>query len=47
MPEAKQAAFKKRLQKIVRTSDWGRLGRWDFAICRDPQNLPHLLAQMS
>jgi type III restriction enzyme len=23
---------------------WGKLGRWDFAVCRDPQELPMQIA---
>lgn len=30
---------------VAAVNHWGRLGAWDFAICRDPQMLPRLLAE--
>lgn len=30
---------------ITAVNNWGRLGVWDFLVCRDPQVLPKLLAQ--
>jgi len=30
---------------ITAVNHWGRLGRWDFTICRDPQRLPRTLAE--
>ena len=29
---------------VAAVNNWGRLGAWDFAVCRDPQSLPRLLA---
>jgi hypothetical protein len=30
---------------IAAVNNWGRLGVWDFAVCRDPQRLPRLVAR--
>lgn len=30
---------------ITAVNNWGRLGVWDFLVCRDPQMLPKFLAQ--
>lgn len=30
---------------VTAVNNWGRLGVWDFLVCRDPQMLPKLLAQ--
>ncbi|MEW6034060.1 MAG: restriction endonuclease, partial [Chloroflexota bacterium] len=32
---------------ITAVNNWGRLGVWDFSVCRDPQMLPKLLAGVS
>ncbi|OGG49846.1 MAG: hypothetical protein A3F84_15830 [Candidatus Handelsmanbacteria bacterium RIFCSPLOWO2_12_FULL_64_10] len=31
---------------VASVNNWGRLGVWDFAVCRDPQWLPRLIAQL-
>jgi type III restriction enzyme len=31
---------------VMAVNNWGRLGAWDFAVCRDPQMLPKLLSRM-
>jgi type III restriction enzyme len=31
---------------VTAINHWGRLGSWGFAVCRDPQLLPRLLAGM-
>jgi len=30
---------------VAAVNHWGRLGAWDFAVCRDPQMLPRLVAE--
>ena len=30
---------------VAAVNHWGRLGGWDFTVCRDPQRLPMLLAR--
>lgn len=32
---------------VTAVNNWGRLGVWDFAVCRDPQTLPKLIAELS
>ena len=32
---------------VTAVSNWGRLGAWEFAVCRDPQMLPRLVAGLS
>ncbi|PIX44878.1 MAG: hypothetical protein COZ56_03410, partial [Armatimonadetes bacterium CG_4_8_14_3_um_filter_58_9] len=29
---------------VTAVNNWGRLGVWDFAVCRDAQRLPSLIA---
>ena len=31
---------------ISAVNNWGKLGRWDFLVCRDPQNLSQALAEL-
>ncbi|MCX5999687.1 MAG: DEAD/DEAH box helicase family protein [Chloroflexi bacterium] len=31
---------------VTAVNNWARLGVWDFAVCRDPQTLPRLLAAL-
>ena len=31
---------------VAAVNHWGRLGVWDFAVCRDPQMLPRFVAGM-
>jgi hypothetical protein len=31
---------------VSAVNNWGRLGSWDFMVCRDPQILPGMLARM-
>jgi hypothetical protein len=33
-------------RRVAAVNHWGRLGVWKFAVCRDPQRLPRLLAGM-
>jgi type III restriction enzyme len=28
---------------VSAVNNWGKLGRWDFLVCRDPQQLPLML----
>jgi type III restriction enzyme len=30
---------------VSAVNNWGRLGRWDFMVCRDPLALPGMLAK--
>lgn len=32
---------------VTAINNWGRLGAWDFAVCRDPALIPRQIAQMS
>jgi type III restriction enzyme len=29
---------------VSAVNNWGKLGRWDFLVCRDPQKVPEALA---
>jgi len=29
---------------VSAVNNWGRLGKWDFVVCRDPLTLPGMLA---
>ena len=29
---------------VAAVNNWARLGAWEFAVCRDPQLLPRLVA---
>jgi type III restriction enzyme len=31
---------------VTAVNHWGRLGGWDFTVCRDSQMLPVMLARM-
>ena len=31
---------------VTAVNNWGRLGLWDFAECRDPHTLPRLIASL-
>ncbi len=42
-----QAKYQAAHRWITAVNNWGRLGAWDFAICRDPQTLPKTLASFS
>ena len=41
--EAKHQAAKRWVSAV---NNWGKLGRWDFLVCRDPQKLTGLIADM-
>ena len=28
-------------------SDWGELGKWAFAVCKDPAELPGMLSRLA
>ena len=45
--EQDRAKYQAARRWIRAVNSWGRLGVWDFAICRDPQGLPRLFAQVS
>lgn len=32
---------------VTAINNWGRLGVWDFVVCRDPALIPRQIAQMS
>lgn len=34
-----QAAYR----RVAAVNNWGRLGVWEFAVCKDPQMLPGML----
>jgi type III restriction enzyme len=30
---------------VAALNNWGKLGRWDFMVCRNPQKLQHMLKE--
>jgi type III restriction enzyme len=41
MDHAKYPAARRWVSAV---NNWGRLGRWDFMVCKDPVRLPGMLA---
>ena len=44
--ERDRAKFQAAHRWTTAVNNWGRLGTWDFAVCRDPQALPRLIASL-
>lgn len=42
-----RAKYQSARRWVTAVNNWGRLGAWAFAICRDPQALPRLVAGIS
>jgi len=41
--EQDRAKYQAARRWIIALNNWGRLGRWDFALCRDPHLLPGII----
>jgi type III restriction enzyme len=44
MDHAKYQAARRWVSAV---NNWGRLGRWDFMVCKEPVALPRMLAKAS
>lgn len=41
-----QAKYQAARRWVSAVNNWGRLGRWDFMVCRDLLALPKMLAKL-
>jgi type III restriction enzyme len=44
MDHAKYQAARRWVSAV---NNWGRLGKWDFVVCKDPMAVPRALAKLS
>ena len=44
--EQDRAKYQAARRWIAAVNNWGRLGAWDFMVCRNPQTLPKMIAEV-